>query len=301
MPDFDWLGYTPVFVRRLLGGGAPSGSTKMVFGIWAAASAAGLALNVDGMKNICLGLAVGFVALGYKIMSSPRDHGRFWAFNIANKWLQPTGQFALHHILNTTKAGDAVAIYDAMDALGWSGHFMMNLGDDKGKIVDAVIKEHKPKVLVELGAHLGYSTLRFAHAMPQKGSVLYSVEPDAFGHAIQSALLAHAQLSHLVKPIFKYSSDFLRELAARGEKIDFLFVDHVKMLYRSDLELAMELDVLADGCVVVGDNVLMPGAPEFKELVTTDPHFKTTVETSWLEYSKTIPDEVTISIYRRKL
>lgn len=32
---------------------------------------------------------------------------------------------------------------------------MMNVGDDKGKIVADLIAEHKPQVMVELGGYVG--------------------------------------------------------------------------------------------------------------------------------------------------
>jgi len=59
----------------------------------------------------------------------------------------------------------------------------------------------------------------------------------------------------------------------------------------------MDLGILAEGCVIIGDNVLFPGAPKFREFVTTDPRLKTVVHSTFLEYDKETPDEVTVSIY----
>ena len=55
-----------------------------------------------------------------------------------------------------------------------------------------------------------------------------------------------------------------------GKQIDFLFIDHVKHLYLSDLKLALELQILAKGCVVVGDNILYPGSPDYKAYMLSD-------------------------------
>ena len=55
-----------------------------------------------------------------------------------------------------------------------------------------------------------------------------------------------------------------------GKQIDFLFIDHVKHLYLSDLKLALELQILAKGCVVVGDNILYPGSPDYKEYMLSE-------------------------------
>ena len=42
-----------------------------------------------------------------------------------------------------------------------NGHRMMNLGQQKGAIVDKVLEKVKPKLLLELGTYCGYSATRF--------------------------------------------------------------------------------------------------------------------------------------------
>ena len=41
------------------------------------------------------------------------------------------------------------------------------LGPDKAKIVQRIMKERKPQVVVEVGGMCGYSALRMAQALPQ--------------------------------------------------------------------------------------------------------------------------------------
>ena len=41
---------------------------------------------------------------------------------------------------------------------------MMNLGDDKAKVVIDTIVKFKPKTILELGTYVGYSSLVMAHA-----------------------------------------------------------------------------------------------------------------------------------------
>eukprot|EP00121_Abeoforma_whisleri_P002319 Awhi_evm1s2076 len=86
---------------------------------------------------------------------------------------------------------------------------MMNMGDVKGAIVDDVLKTHKPKVSVEFGSYIGYSTTRFAgilsslspvtSAIPDEKAdsdkrIMYSIEPDSLGHACTTAFLHRANL-----------------------------------------------------------------------------------------------------------
>ena len=52
---------------------------------------------------------------------------------------------------------------------------MMNVGDEKGEILDAAIGRAAPQRLLELGTYCGYSALRTARAMPD-GAHLWSLE-----------------------------------------------------------------------------------------------------------------------------
>ena len=44
--------------------------------------------------------------------------------------------------------------------------FMINVGDEKGEILDAAIRRAAPRRLLELGTYCGYSALRMARVMP---------------------------------------------------------------------------------------------------------------------------------------
>lgn len=43
-----------------------------------------------------------------------------------------------------------------------------------------------------------------------------------------------------------------------------------KKFYLSDLKLALQLDLLAQNCVVVADNILSPGAPDYKSFMFSE-------------------------------
>ena len=61
---------------------------------------------------------------------------------------------------------------------------------------------------------------------------MYSVDPEPMAYAIKMSLLAHAGLTDRVIPVYDYSQNFLTAMAKKGEKIDMLFIDHVKTLYK---------------------------------------------------------------------
>jgi catechol O-methyltransferase len=51
------------------------------------------------------------------------------------------------------------------------------------------------------------------------------------------------------------------------EQIDLLFLDHVEDLYVADLKVVEELGLLKSGALVLADNVVRPGAPQYVEYV----------------------------------
>ena len=69
--------------------------------------------------------------------------------------------------------------------------FLINVGDKKGLLLDAVVDRVKPKRAIELGAYIGYSALRIARRLPEGGH-LFSVEFSADNAALARRVLEHA-------------------------------------------------------------------------------------------------------------
>jgi len=80
--------------------------------------------------------------------------------------------------------------------------------------------------------------------------------------------------------------------------IDFALIDHVKHLYLKDLLVLQKNGFLKKGSVVVGDNVLTPGSPEYRQYLKEHRDDYATVEhLTNQEYSNYILDIVTVSQY----
>ena len=69
--------------------------------------------------------------------------------------------------------------------------YLINVGDEKGKILDNAVERTQPRRLLELGTYCGYSALRMARAMPREAR-LYSVEFNTANAVIARRILAHA-------------------------------------------------------------------------------------------------------------
>eukprot|EP00419_Tripos_fusus_P014617 CAMPEP_0172729128 /NCGR_PEP_ID=MMETSP1074-20121228/93816_1 /TAXON_ID=2916 /ORGANISM="Ceratium fusus, Strain PA161109" /LENGTH=268 /DNA_ID=CAMNT_0013556529 /DNA_START=51 /DNA_END=857 /DNA_ORIENTATION=+ len=210
----------------------------------------------------------------------------------------------LEHVLQNAKPGNAEDIVEKVDEFCWKNP-TMNVGPVKGKIVDEALAsmDSSPKVVVEFGSYMGYSTVRLASLLRKTApdAVLYSVDPNPLGHAIKTTLLEWAGLlGPNVKNELAYSGDILKKLAAEGKKIDFLFLDHVKELYLEDAKVAEQLQLLKTGSsLVVADNVIAPGAPEYRAWMMENKQFDTKIHTTLLEYTHDTRDEVLVSKYLR--
>lgn len=173
-------------------------------------------------------------------------------------------------------------ICDAMDEFAAQTDFLINIGPDKGHKVVDLIAETKPKVFVELGGYVGYSAILFgkavrdAHAGGEK-PVFWSLEADPLFAGIAMNLVDLAGLSDIVKIVTGPAVESLARLEKEGKisSIDMLFLDHVEQLYHTDLQVVESLELLKKGSVLVADNVLRPGAPEYRKYVREHPKLET--------------------------
>jgi len=153
----------------------------------------------------------------------------------------------------------------AIDEFARTKKYLMNVGEDKGKIVAGVIAETKPKIMVELGGYVGYSSVLFGDAFRKAGGQrYYTLEHNAEFAAVITSLVDLAGLSETVKVIVGDSDHTLKRLHGEGafkDGIDFLFIDHTA--FDRDVKLSEKLGLIRPGSVVVADNCIYPGHPEY--------------------------------------
>ncbi|MDQ3621432.1 MAG: class I SAM-dependent methyltransferase, partial [Verrucomicrobiota bacterium] len=183
--------------------------------------------------------------------------------------------------------------------------YMMNVGDEKGEILDAAIRRAAPRRLLELGTYCGYSALRTARAMPE-GAHLTSLEFVAANAAIAGRILQHAGAADRVTVVHGTIGDgggtvavLESEHGFAPKSIDFVFMDHAKEAYLPDLKRILGAGWLHAGSVVVADNVKFPGAPDYREFMREhEGHdWRTTEHEAHVEYQTLIKDLVLESEY----
>jgi len=106
-------------------------------------------------------------------------------------------QRILHHVLQHAVAGDPQSVLKAIDTYCLEKEWAMNVGDKKGQILDAVVREQCPRVVLELGAYCGYSAVRMARLL-EPGARLLTIEINPDYAAITQQMLDFAGLQDRV-------------------------------------------------------------------------------------------------------
>eukprot|EP01018_Ginkgo_biloba_P002797 Gb_01188 [translate_table: standard] len=206
------------------------------------------------------------------------------------KNLSSTGQVGdgrekalLDYVLETAKKGNAQSVINAIDGYAnTKGTWFMNIGDDKGPILDLALHKFNPRVVLEIGTYCGYSAVRIASQLHTPNSKLIALEMSPANCEITRKVVEHAGLSSKV------------------QHFDFVFLDHWKDRYLPDYLVLKENGMLGNGSGICADNmgpILGPG--DFKKYVKTHPEELETVEhKSNAEYLGWIPDSVTVSTYK---
>ncbi|CZT52476.1 hypothetical protein WAI453_012054 [Rhynchosporium graminicola] len=161
-------------------------------------------------------------------------------------------------------------ILEAVDEFARTQKYLMNVGEDKGRIVTEIIRDTKPKVMVELGGYCGYSTILFADAMRAVGGTKYFCleRSPKFAHNIE-VLVEFAGLKNVVEVVVGPSNESIKSLhdAKKLSKIDMMFLDHYKPAYTTDLKLCESLGLIGKGTTLAADNVIKPGNPPYLKYV----------------------------------
>ena len=204
-----------------------------------------------------------------------------------------------------SRRGDIDDVIRVIDEFCYQRSIMMNVGDEKGEILDRAVQQAKPRRLLELGAYCGYSALRMARVMPEEAQ-LSSVEFLEANAAIARRIWDHAGVGDRVSVVVGTLADGGKTMdrlesdhAMGADALDFVFVDHDKAAYLTDLELILRRGWLRPGAVVVADNVKVPGAPAYRAYMRAHEGetWRTVEHDTHVEYQSLLKDLVLESEY----
>jgi catechol O-methyltransferase len=202
----------------------------------------------------------------------PALHRAFGARYRATNWQVGGGreQALAAHVLSHAREGDPEDAIRAIDEFSSTGGEMMNVGAQKGEILDRAVQRAAPRLLLELGTYCGYSALRMAHVMPA-GARLCSLEISPENAEIARRICDHAGIGDELSIVEGTlgdggsTTDRLRtEHGFTDGALDFVFVDHEMDAYLPDLKRILSEGWLHSRSIVVADNVRFPGAPKYR-------------------------------------
>ncbi|NP_001411114.1 transmembrane O-methyltransferase homolog [Danio rerio] len=199
---------------------------------------------------------------------------------------------AFQYILTHATPGDSQSILDTFDTWCSKVEFISNIGPKKGKILDRLLQENCPITVLELGTHCGYSTVRMARSLPI-GARIYSVEMDQRNAQVAEKIIRLAGFDDdMVELIQRPSDEVIPRLREDlgVERLDLVLMDHWKRCYLPDLHLLEDSGLIGQGSIILADNVIFPGAPNFLRYARRCGLYEVRVHRATLEYMRGIPD-----------
>lgn len=201
------------------------------------------------------------------------------------------------------RRGDIDDVVATIDEYAYSKSFLVNIGDEKGRLLDAAVVRANPSLALELGTYCGYGALRIARAAPS--ARVYSVELSAANAEVARRIWVHAGVADRVTCVVGTigdggrTLDMLRDDHGFGAgTVDFLFIDHDKNAYLPDLLSITERGWLHPGAIVVADNVRFPGSPKYRAYMREQQGrgWQTVEHRTHMEYQTLVPDLVLESV-----
>lgn len=234
-----------------------------------------------------------------------------WRMATGARNINTTGQIgdgreaaAVAYVLENARSGDIDDVLATIDKFAYDKSILINVGDEKGQLLDAAVRRADPALALELGTYVGYGALRIARAAPN--AKVYSIELAAANAANARRIWEHAGVADRVTCVVGTIGDDGRTLDTLAKEhrfgsggLDFVFLDHDKDAYLADLESILQRGWLHAGSIVVADNVKVPGAPKYREFMRQQQGkgWNTVEHKTHLEYQSLVADLVLESEY----
>ena len=169
--------------------------------------------------------------------------------------------------------------------------FIPSIGPVKGKILAEIVKEEKPRKILEVGSLYGYSAILIAKNSPAKAEVT-TIEKNPEHARVTEQNVERAKLEDQIKVIQGDAMEILRKLPG---PFDLVFLDAEKTQYLDYLKAVEEK--LHQGSVIVADNVgvFADQMKNYLHYVRNTGRYRSRTVDTLLEFSDTTKDAMEIS------
>ena len=199
------------------------------------------------------------------------------------------------YIFETAIRENPKSVLHAMDNFAKNKRFLMNVGNEKGALLVEEIVKLGPEInVLELGSFCGYSSILMAMNMDQKSQIT-SLEINGKYAKIAREIIEFSGLSNKITIKVGASGNLIPNLK---KKFDLIFIDHWKDLYKRDLIIIEEHNLIKQGSIIFADNVgPLFGNKDYLQYVRNNKKFASRNVASSVEYSSA-EDAVEISLYQ---
>jgi catechol O-methyltransferase len=178
------------------------------------------------------------------------------------------------------------AVLESIDRFCLQRHWMMHVGPEKGKLLEAFLKECLARrrsmgmeapgfTLVELGTYCGYSAILWAKTLQDEGFRdfhVYTVDVNRANASVANSLIELAGLPSCISVLIldiEHDQKVCELLAEKGviQGIDLLFLDHDKDAYLQDLQELEEMGMIRQHTHVAADNVVFASIENYRNYI----------------------------------
>ncbi|KAH8939777.1 hypothetical protein BDL97_15G054100 [Sphagnum fallax] len=171
--------------------------------------------------------------------------------------------------------------------------FLPQIGPKKGALIQGLIKEHSPKLIVEVGTFMGYSAITMAQAALPTAHIV-TFEKDFKWMLVAKRFTWQAKMSDKIEVRW---GDATTQLQKLREPIDFLLLDAKPSEYLDYLKAAEPL--LSPGSIIVADNagVFKTAMQPYLDYVRHSGKYSSQLIETTLEYQDHVPDGLEVSTF----
>ena len=169
--------------------------------------------------------------------------------------------------------------------------FIPSIGPAKAKILAKVVKDAKPKRILEVGVLYGYSSIMMAKNAPPRVKII-AVENNPEHVQISKKNVKRAEMDDLITVVEGDGTAVLKKLSG---KFDLVFLDAEKSEYLAYLKTVEKN--LHKGSIIVADNVgiFKDEMEDYLDYVRKKGPYKSRTVETLLEFSKNKKDAMEIS------
>jgi len=164
----------------------------------------------------------------------------------------------LKAVIDETYRHDWDTVYKQGKSI-WNLSPEMLSGPLEGQFLKSLVSIQKAKRILDIGLFTGYSALSMAEALPADGEVV-SIEISEYLKPLVIDLIKDSPHHKKITILIGKALDVLKDLAAKGEKFDMIFLDAEKSEYLGYFKYAFEGGLLNPQGTVLVDNAFRFGA-----------------------------------------